>query len=191
MCGLWSPRWACADPWGVAERPLGVRRETLGPERRRDGAQMMVKVGWPGTWGPPDLGATDSQRPSWPRAGPGAPRADREECGHRDHELVAYHIPGWRVQSERQAAGCRREGAEPRWQETPGAGGGTRRAWGKDLLVPLLHSQLLKPLPQGLASPFSASSGPPAPGPPKSRGPLLLLVSASRHPSCCWRPVLT
>ena len=114
-----------------------------------------------------------------------------EECGHRDHELVAYHIPGWRVQSERQAAGCRREGAEPRWQETPGAGGGTRRAWGKDLLVPLLHSQLLKPLPQGLASPFSASSGPPAPGPPKSRGPLLLLVSASRHPSCCWRPVLT
>lgn len=114
----------------------------------------------------------------------GSPGADTEDCGHRDLELFAYHVPGWRMQSQRQATGCRREGAELRRQETPGAGSGTHRAWGKDLLVPLFHSHLLEPLPQGLASPFSASSGPPTPGPPKSRGP------ASPSCPCTATPLL-
>ena len=104
----------------MAKHPSGSGRVRWGAD---DEGELAWDAGPPGTWArltpdtPPGRG--------W---AVGSPGADGEECGHRDHELVAHHVPGWHMGSKRQAMGCKREGAEPRWQETPGPGGGTRGA---------------------------------------------------------------
>lgn len=56
---------------------LGVWQSApRGQQGGRDGVQTM-RAGWPGTRGPPDLGAADSRHRSWPRVGCGVPRSRR------------------------------------------------------------------------------------------------------------------